>query len=362
MWNAGVEGAVVGHHVDAQAGDAAVFGGGDLAVHVVVAGEGGGADVLDAVLDPLDRPAQHDGGGDGAHVARVDAHLVAEAAADVGADDAHLALGDARQQRHHGAHHVRRLAGDVGGQFAAHRVEAGHAAAGLQRAGMHARVVQVLLDDHRCSRERGFGGGGVAGVPGEDVVVVVAFAVRALGLAGQVLAQHRGVGLQRLVGVDDDRQFLVLHLHRLHAVGGGVAILGDHDRHFLHLEVHLLVGQHRRHVASQRGHPVQLEGLQVIGRQHRQHARHLERLGLVDALDARVRVGAAHDVHVQHAGHLDVVDVVPLALDEARVLLAQAAVAQALQGGLSLGGVHAASLAVDCSLAAAYCTALTMFW
>jgi hypothetical protein len=95
---------------DAQAEDLAVGGGGELAVHVVVAGEGRGADVLDAVLDPLDRLAEHDGRRDGAHIARVDADLVAEAAADVGADDAHLALGDARQQADHGAHHVRRLA------------------------------------------------------------------------------------------------------------------------------------------------------------------------------------------------------------------------------------------------------------
>ena len=51
---AGVERAVVGEHVAVQAGDPAVAGRRDLARHVVVAGEGGRDEVLDAVLDPLD--------------------------------------------------------------------------------------------------------------------------------------------------------------------------------------------------------------------------------------------------------------------------------------------------------------------
>ena len=66
---AGVEGAVVGDGVDAEAGHLAVLGRRDLGRHVVVAGEGGGRQVLDAVLDPLHRQAGDDRGDDGADVA-----------------------------------------------------------------------------------------------------------------------------------------------------------------------------------------------------------------------------------------------------------------------------------------------------
>ena len=77
-----VERAVVGDHVDAQAGDLAVLRA-HLGVHHVVAREAGRHQVLRAVLDPLDRHAGDDRAGDRAHVAGVHRHLVAEAAADV---------------------------------------------------------------------------------------------------------------------------------------------------------------------------------------------------------------------------------------------------------------------------------------
>ena len=101
-----VEGAVVGDHVDPQAGDLAVLGA-HLGVHHVVAGKAGRHQVLGAVLDPLDRHAGHDRAGDGAHVARVDRHLVAEAAADVLAADADHVLGQAGHVRVHRAVGVR---------------------------------------------------------------------------------------------------------------------------------------------------------------------------------------------------------------------------------------------------------------
>ncbi len=88
-----VEGAVVGEHVDPQGEDLALPRGGDLAVHVVVAGEGGRHQVLGAVLHPLHRGTGDDRADDRQHVAGVDADLVAEPAADVGRDDLDLVLG-----------------------------------------------------------------------------------------------------------------------------------------------------------------------------------------------------------------------------------------------------------------------------
>ena len=83
--------------------------GGDLALHDVVAGEAAGDEVLGAVLGPLHRPAGDHRADDRAHVARIDRHLVAEAAADVGRDDPDAVLGDAGEVGVERAVGVRRL-------------------------------------------------------------------------------------------------------------------------------------------------------------------------------------------------------------------------------------------------------------
>ena len=371
-----VERAVVGDDVDAQTGDLAVGGSGQFAVHVVVTGEGGRRDVFDAVFHPFHGAAQDDGGHDGAHIAGVNADLVAKAATDVGTDDAHLGLGNAREHGHHRAHDVGRLTGDEGGQVAFDRVEGRHTAAGLQRARVHAGVVHVLRDGHGSVGKRGIGCGLIARIPSEDVVVVVALAVRAFGLAGQVITDDGRTGLQSGIGVHDHGQLFVFDFHGLHRIGRDVAVVGDHDGDFLHLEVHFFIGQHRGHVAGQGGHPVQLQGFQVVGGEHGVHARDGQRGFFVDALDATVGDGAAHDVHVQHAGHFDVVNVVALALDKASIFFAQARCAHACQREFagfcgwyrcvhvclrSNGGVLQAATG-SCSFLAAYWTALMMFW
>ena len=107
----GEEGALVGEHVDAERQDPALVRERQLALHVVVAGEAGGDEVLAAGLDPLHRLAEQQRRRGRHDVAGVDRHLVAEAAADVGADDADVLL---RQPGHHGeqrADGVRRLRG-----------------------------------------------------------------------------------------------------------------------------------------------------------------------------------------------------------------------------------------------------------
>ena len=182
-----VERAVVGEHVDAQAEDLAVAGGGDLAVHVVVAGEPGRHQVLRAVLHPLHRLAGDDRTDDDEHVARVDRHLVAEAAADVGRDDLDLVLGQAGHQRVHRAVGVRRLGGGVDGELARHLVHVGDAAAGLHGCGMAPRVQHVLGHDDVGGREHVVAQRLVARLPVEDVVV---------GLAFDVVTDHRGARVE----------------------------------------------------------------------------------------------------------------------------------------------------------------------
>ena len=358
---AGVERAVVGDGVAAQRRHLAVLGAGDFRLHVEVARERRGRQVLDAVLDPFHRPPGHDRRDDRADVAGIGADLVAEAAADVGRDDVDLVLGDLRDQRADRADDVRRLERAPERELALDLVEGGDALAGLERAGVHARIDDQLLDGDVGLREGGVGRGLVAGLPVEHVVVVLALAVRALGLVLDVLADDRRVGRHGLERIDVDRQRLVFHLHKISSVGRDVAVLGDDEGDLLVLEQHLAVGEHHLHVAGERRHPRQVHGLERFGGQHRDHARHRRGLRGVDVLDAGMGVRRAREVAVEHVGQLEVVDVVALALDETDVLDALALAAHALQlfGALGRGGglvVHSAASwnATPPSLAAAY--------
>jgi hypothetical protein len=178
---------------------------------------------------------------------------------------------------------------------------------------------------------------------------------------------------QRGLGVVQRRQLLVFDLDQLDRVGRHVAVVRDHEHDLLVLEQHLALGEHRLDIAREGRHVVQVQGLQVLGREHGPHAR--QRLGFrgIDRLDTRVAVLAAHEVAEQHARQLQVIDVVASALDEADVLLALAGAADAPQHRLALflghgGGIghhsaaSAAWLEVDLSRSAALRTALTMFW
>ena len=206
---AGVERAMIGQHMDAQAGDLALLGRRDFGGHVVVARKRGGGEVLDAVLDPFHRFAGDDRGDRRTNIAGIGADLVAETAADVGRDHVDLVLREFRDQRHHGADHMRRLERAPDRQLALDLVEGADALAGLQRRRMGAVIGDHLLDRHLRLAEGGVGQVLVADRPFEDVVVMLARAVRAGGLAGEVLAQHRRIRIHRLERIDQHRQRLV---------------------------------------------------------------------------------------------------------------------------------------------------------
>ena len=321
---------MVGEGLDLQAGDAAVLVGAELDVDVVVAGERVGLQVLGAVLDPLDGLPDGERGDDREDIARIDRHLAAEAATDVVRLDPDVLLRQAAHEREHRPNGVRRLARHVQRHLAADGVPVRDAAAGLDRRDVDARDVDVLGDAHLGLGDRGVRPGPIARFPVPDVVV---------GLVGAAVGpQHERIRLQRLEGIDDDRQRLVVDVDRRDAVGGDV--LGRrHDRgDFLGL-VH--DGRRRQHhllVAREGRHPVEPGLLEVGARDHGQDARDLERLGRIDALDRRVGVGAANDVQPELAGQVDVVDVLAHAADEARVLLALDGMAHAadLGGGVGL--------------------------
>ena len=280
-----------------------------------------------------------------------------------------LVLRDLRDQRHHGADHMRRLERAPDRQLAPDLVERADALAGFQRRGMGAVIGDHLLDRHFRLVEGGIGQVLVADGPFEHMVVVFARAVRAGGLAGEVLADHRRIGVHRLERIDHHRQRLVFHHHLVDAVIGGVAVGGDHEGDFLVLEQHLAVRQHHLHVAGQRRHPGEVDGFQRLGGDHRQHARHFQRLLVVDRLYPRMGMRRAHEIAVQHARQLQVVDIIALALRKADVLDALALAAHAFEFGFALfpRGSHVVHSAASWNstpliLAAACWIARTMFW
>ena len=309
-----VEGAMVGEHVGTNGEDLAVLGGGDLAAHDVVAGEAGADEVLVAVLHPLHRLAGDDAGDDGAHVSGVDRDLVAEATADVRRDDPDLVLREPGDDRIQGAVGVGRLRRRPQREPAVDAVVVGDGAAGLHRCGVHARVDDVLRDDDLGTGEHRLGRGLVTGLPVKTVVV---------GLALEVVADHRHGGIKSLADVHDRLEGLVLDLDQLERIAGRVPVLGHDEGHFLALETHLVRGEDRLHVIGQGRHPGQ-----ALLRQRRAGDDRLD-LGVslcgtrVDADDAPVRDRGPEDRQVQHPGQLDVVAVAALAPHEARVLLAE---------------------------------------
>ena len=153
----------------------------------------------------------------------------------------------------------------------------------------------------------------VAGFPVEDVVV---------GLALDVVPDHRGIRVQRLLGIHYRFQRFVVDFDEFEGIAGDVFGVGDDERHLLMLETNLVGGQHGLHVRGQCRHPGQTQGGQGLAGDHRVHTREGGRRRGIDGPDPSVRIGTPQDRRVQHPGHRHVIDVIALPAKESRVLLA----------------------------------------
>ena len=165
-----------------------------------------------------------------------------------------------------------------------------------------------------------------------------------VGLAFDVGADDRGVGVHGPTGVDHRIELLVLDVDQLQGITSGVVIFGNDKGHLLALVADLVGGQDGDHVVAERRGPGQVQRLQ-----HRagDDGHHLG-VGLggrgVDVDDAGVGHRAAEHGAVEHARTFDVVEVVAFTPDEADVFLAGCA-AEA-DGGLvtelrgTLGNSH----------------------
>ena len=169
---------------------------------------------------------------------------------------------------------------------------------------------------------------------------------------GDLVPYRRCAGLERVLGVDDERQFLVFDFDRLGGVHRLRTALGHHHRHRF-ADVAGLVGrqQHVRsdehvsaagcgelHVEFGLRHRCMRDRLYSIGQavragQHGEHARH--RLGgaCLDPHDARMRIGRAHHRRECFAVEAKVVGEAALAGEQPPVLLAADRMADRAEGG-----------------------------
>jgi hypothetical protein len=248
----------------------------------------------------------------------------------------------------------------------------GEEAARLDRRARRAVVDDPLLDDHVGVAEGGL-----------DVPTAERPLEHRVG--AELVVDDRRAVLERLLGVDDDGQRVIVDDDLAGRVDDGVLVGAEHDGHRLADVADLVAGQrpvvgdphldarreedHRR----RRGQALHVR-VGVHGHDPRLLARGLG----VDREDPRVRLGRPHDGGVQHPRQHHVVGVGRPAGDQPGVLLAleratDEAVAVATRvgdlGRLGPGSAHQAvtSSCAGCAAEedippAAARTALTMFW
>ena len=258
-----------------------------------------------------------------------------EVTADVARHHAHRALGDTERAGHRGLRAAETARTGVYSVTAGRGVPDADRRARFHR---HARdPVHPSVQSHhvRGARERAIDAGGIADVGVETHV-----------RRGPVVEEGRiGPSGRRAGGHGGQRR--PRDLDTLGAVSRRGGRLGDDHGHHLADEAHA-VSRHRRmgrdegHVAAPQhvlvrvaGHRTVRERLDPVGSgigagQHRDHARGCESRGNVHAADAGVGVRGAHEARVSLTRHVDVVAVAASADEQARVLLAQDRLAEAL--------------------------------
>ena len=145
-----------------------------------------------------------------------------------------------------------------------------------------------------------------------------------------------GAGRDRLFGIEHEGQLLVNDAHFLRRVLGERAAVGnDRGDPFAGVARNVRCQRPARHIRRfEPVHQRQRGGGEFVAVEHVMHAGHGQRRALVDALDARRRVGAGDQRDVAHVRQLDIGDEVPLAGDKTAVL-AHAAVGRDVAVGLA---------------------------
>ena len=250
--------------------------------------------------------------GDHGDVLGIDAELGAEAAADVRRGDAQ-ALVHVEQRGQRLLEVVRLLRRGMDRDAAVGGANFRDGAARLDRMRRAAVLPQLLLEHVRGLGERRLGVAEAHLVCGDDV--------------GVQLAAHWRSG-RGLSHVGDERLDVVVDRDQRSGVLGEVAAVRDHQRHRLADVADLAVGERveprlvERHAGVRDPHHAAVGHHlgDVVEREHGMNAGQSQRHLLVDALDQRVRMRAAHERDVQQVGQRDVVDEAALAAQQRFVL------------------------------------------
>ena len=236
--------------------------------------------------------------------------LGAEAAADVGLDDAHVSPGDAQRLADDAAHDVRDLRGRD-----THDLVVLHVAVGGAGLDVHLGLLTALHVEAHVVVGRVVDGvlhGGVA--EGGQLVVgghregvghqVVGLAV----LHGVLRAALCGTKGQGLLGVVDHGPLLVLHLDELEGAVACHGVLGHHDADIVTVDAHAVVQELAVGDVSVRGVAVRVPGVaahrvdnvgHVEAREDGHDARHLERLARVNGDDSPIADGGVQNLCLQ---------------------------------------------------------------
>ena len=279
--------------------------------------------MLAAVLDPAHRmPDLHGDRGD-RDVFRHEAVLAAEAAADVGRDDADLVLRQAERLGQADPHHMAALGRQVDHQLVVAVIPVGQHAAAFERHGRLPVHAELAAQPHR----RG----------GQRHRIAFAHGAGDVGVVRPVIEQARAARPHRGDAIDDRRQRLELKLDlvgQILGLGAGRLHAGD-DR--LADIAHAVVGQRRIGAVAMRGEFG--SGFQDVERadvgQREDLAGGPRRLD--DPAHLGVRHVAADEGDVLHARHPDVGDEHAVAEQMAGILLAQQARSDPTVGGRGNG-------------------------
>ncbi len=268
--------------------------------------------VLSSRLNPLHRRPQPHGQVPAQRLFGVHVQLRPKPAADLGGDDAQPVLRNAEHVGQVRPDEVRHLRGRPDRERLFASVIRGDHRARLDRHRREPLVHDALRDDAIRAPER--------------LVDVAALQhVRVADVRTELLMRQRRARRERRLGIDHDRQRVVVHLDRVHCVLCDVRIDGHRHRHGVADEVDALPGQHRvrgcLHVVHRRAARHQAAAaVHVRAGEHADDARERARRGGVDPLDARVGVRTPDERDVQQPGKPHVVRVGGDALNQPRVL------------------------------------------
>ena len=288
---------------------------GNLDIPVLIALLRSCDEMLEAILDPFDRPLEDDGAQRNADVFGVENELRSEAAAHIRGHDADRVLVETQHVAKHAQCGVRHLGRGPHRQTLIVRVACRNGSAALDRVTPATMLPKGFLEYVPRRRERS---------------LYVAVSHREFGkevVRRSAVDGGRTRGKCRLA-IRSRRQRLPIHLDQLGCILRDIAIFShDHGNRLSNMnrlvpderwpvQVLLVVlarqAHHHELVAQMRQ--------QVISDQHRVHPLQSERGILANAANQSVSVRAAHECGLQHARHVQIVDKAALSPQQRLVL------------------------------------------